>query len=94
MDKIVQDMFYLNSSYSKEVVLRRFSECLEDFGIIDFGIITRATNHCTTLDFTDSETIEYTFLYDKGAEILHMYHNDANGAVVHEVYRHETEAGN
>lgn len=61
MDKIVQDMFYLNSSYSKEVVLRRFSECLEDFGIIDFGIITRATNHCTTLDFTDSETIEYTY---------------------------------
>lgn len=61
MDKIVQDMFYLNSSYSKEVVLRRFSECLEDFGITNYGIITRATNYCTTLDFADSETIEYTY---------------------------------
>lgn len=61
MDKLVENMLYLNSTYSKENIIKRFRECLLEFDIVNFGVITRVLNYCTTLDFEDAENIEFVY---------------------------------
>lgn len=61
MDKIIRNMLYVSSTYSRDNIIKRFTECIQEFGIFDFGIITRAINYCTSLDFIDSKTIEFSF---------------------------------
>jgi len=38
------------------------------------------------------ESIEYTFNYDPGADLLHLYNTDSKGKLVHTIYREYTEA--
>lgn len=61
MDKLVENMLYLNSTYSKENIIKRFRECLLEFNIVNFGVITRVLNYCTTLDFEDAQNIEFVY---------------------------------
>lgn len=40
----------------------------------------------------NGETIEYTFNYDPGANLLHLYNTDSKGREVHTIYREYSEA--
>ena len=54
-----------------------------------------ASNGGKSMNYTDiqgGETIEYTFNYDPGAKILHLYNTDSKGREVHTVYREYSEA--
>lgn len=40
----------------------------------------------------NGETIEYTFNYDPGANLVHLYNKDEKGRTVHTIYREYSEA--
>ncbi len=101
-NKWTQDCIYVDSHAKKTSKDTKTDMVLDDSSMV--VTVTKKEGSPTTTTYTISgvsdgkftatsgdETINYTFNYDPGANILHLYNTDSKGRTVHTVYREYSE---
>ena len=102
-NKLTQDSIYIDAHAKKPVKNIKTDMVLDDSSMTVTVTSKKGSPKTTTYTvsgasdgkFTasgDGETIEYTFNYDPGANLLHLYNTDSKGREVHTVYREYSEA--
>lgn len=93
------DSIYINSrAYSHATATEKTHLTIEDGKMTK--VITSKKHGNSTKDYTITASdgkievaggVTYTFNYDPGAEVLHMYYTNAKGREVHEMYKKYVE---